>query len=185
MPRLVIMTVGKTHSGKTTFANKLESQLTNSVVIDQDNHAEFLNTFYRKLLSKKGSNSLKYDVSRTILEHALNDTSFHIILCNSNLSRSGRLKLLEEFHQKELTTILVHFDLPERILQERVATSNRSTDIFRSATTFEEVLSRQQNHSFYKDSAAPVAGEADHLFVIRHSNDVQAVIGQVLDVSSG
>ena len=45
MNRFVIMTVGKTHSGKTTFAKALEEEMTNSVVIDQDNHAEFLHTF--------------------------------------------------------------------------------------------------------------------------------------------
>jgi hypothetical protein len=39
MKRLVIITVGKTHSGKTTFAKALEQQLHNSLVIDQDNHA--------------------------------------------------------------------------------------------------------------------------------------------------
>ncbi|WP_318837459.1 ATP-binding protein [Psychrobacillus glaciei] len=47
MNRLVIMTVGKTHSGKTTFAKALEEQISNSIVIDQDNHAEFLHTYYQ------------------------------------------------------------------------------------------------------------------------------------------
>lgn len=41
MKRLVIITVGKTHSGKTTFARMLEKRLTNSIVMDQDNHAAF------------------------------------------------------------------------------------------------------------------------------------------------
>ena len=45
MTRLVILTVGKTHSGKTTFAKALEKELPNSVVIDQGNHAEFLQTY--------------------------------------------------------------------------------------------------------------------------------------------
>ena len=49
MRRLVIMTVGKTHSGKTTFAKELESVLQQAVVIDQDNHAEFINSHYKKL----------------------------------------------------------------------------------------------------------------------------------------
>ncbi len=44
MKRLVIMTVGKTHSRKTTFARLLEQELGNSFVMDQDNHAEFINT---------------------------------------------------------------------------------------------------------------------------------------------
>jgi uridine kinase len=51
MKRLVIITVGKTHCGKTTFAKELELKLRNSLVID---HAEFLNTHYKKLLPKHG-----------------------------------------------------------------------------------------------------------------------------------
>jgi Tfp pilus assembly ATPase PilU len=46
MKRLVIITVGKTHSGKTTFARALEKELNNSFVMDQDNHAEFINTYH-------------------------------------------------------------------------------------------------------------------------------------------
>ena len=47
MKKLVIITVGKTHSGKTTFANDLVKQLNNSFVMDQDNQAEFINTYYK------------------------------------------------------------------------------------------------------------------------------------------
>jgi predicted kinase len=183
MTRLVIMTVGKTHSGKSTFAKSLEEQLQNSVVIDQDNHAEFINNFYRSLLPMEGPNTLKNAVSRTIVDYAMNETSLHLILCNSNLSRSGRLKLLEHFNQKGLTTILVHLDIPERVLQARVANSERSTAIFRNATTFEEVLNRQQTDGYFKDAAAPIEGEADHLYVIRDSGAVQNVIGKIIDAA--
>lgn len=54
------MTVGKTHSGKSTFARELEKQLDNSIVIDQDNHAEFINTHYLKLRPVGGPNTFKY-----------------------------------------------------------------------------------------------------------------------------
>jgi predicted kinase len=181
MTRLVIMTVGKTHSGKSTFASSLAEQLLNSVVIDQDTHAEFINTFYRSLLPMEGPNTLKYAVSRTIVDYAMNETSFHLILCNSNLSRSGRLKLLDHFKEKGFTTILVHLDIPDRILQARVVNSERSTAIFRNATTFEEVLNRQQTDAYFKDVTAPVEGEADYLYVIRHSDEVQNVIGKIID----
>jgi len=49
MKRFVIITVGKTHSGKTTFARELEDQLNHSVVIDQDNHAEAIQTDHVKV----------------------------------------------------------------------------------------------------------------------------------------
>ncbi|EVT98089.1 hypothetical protein U365_13840, partial [Bacillus anthracis 9080-G] len=40
MKRFVIITVGKTHSGKTTFARELEKEFPHSFVMDQDNQAE-------------------------------------------------------------------------------------------------------------------------------------------------
>jgi tRNA uridine 5-carbamoylmethylation protein Kti12 len=66
--RLVVITVGKTHSGKTTFAKELEQYLHNSVVIDRDDQAEFINTYYKTLLPKQGANILKNAISRTIVD---------------------------------------------------------------------------------------------------------------------
>ena len=70
------MTVGKTHSGKTTFAKALEQQLHNSLVIDQDNHAEFINIYYKTLQPKEGPNTIKYAITQTIVDYAVNQTNF-------------------------------------------------------------------------------------------------------------
>lgn len=64
MKRLFVITVGKTHSGKSTFARNLEKELDNSFVLDQDNHAKFINTYYPKLQPKIGPNKLKHSISR-------------------------------------------------------------------------------------------------------------------------
>ncbi|TMU85246.1 ATP-binding protein [Bacillus sp. BHET2] len=183
MTRLIIMTVGKTHSGKTTFAMKLAKQLENSVVIDQDNHAEFINTYYKNIVPVKGPNILKYAISQTMVDFAIHETSKHIILCNSNLSRNGRSERLEQFQQSGFHTILVHCDIPDSVLQARVANSERSKAIFRSAVTFEEVLKRQQSSSYFQDVAAPVEGEADHLVVIHNEDDVEGVIQEIVGIS--
>jgi len=183
MNRLVIITVGKTHSGKTTFAKDLEQQLGNSIVIDQDNHAEFINTFYKSLLPSQGPNTIKYAVTQTIVDYAVNQTSFHLILCNSNRSRNDRLELLRHFRDKGFISILVHFDIPDYVLQARVANSKRSTTIFRSAATFEEVLNRQMAESHKSELIAPIEGEADYLFTINNNDDVQSVIRKIVDIS--
>jgi tRNA uridine 5-carbamoylmethylation protein Kti12 len=176
--RLVIITVGKTHSGKTTFAKDLEKQLQNSVVIDQDNHAAFINTFYRKMLPTQGPNTLKYAVSQTIVDYAIEMTNCHLILSNSNRSREGRLNLLEQFHKKGFTSILVYFDIPNQILRERIAISERSENIFRVATTFEEVLERQLNEPYSR----PLKGEADYIFVVKNSEEVTSVIESIVTI---
>ena len=183
MKRLVIMTVGKTHSGKTTFARALEQQLHNSLVIDQDNHAEFINTYYKTLLPKQGPNTIKYAISNTIVDYAVNQTDFHLILCNANRDQKGRMSLLEYFKSKGFISILVNFDIPDHVLQERVSKSQRSTAVFRTASTFEEVLIRQQAQSEKGGVTEPTEGEADYLFEIKNSDEVQSVIREIVNIA--
>ncbi|WP_438311264.1 AAA family ATPase [Sporosarcina sp. FA9] len=185
MTRFVIMTVGKTHSGKTTFAKDLEEVMPNSIVIDQDNHAEFLHTFYPRLLPKDGQNTIKYDLTQTIVNHAVNKTDGNIILCNSNRNCDGRLKLLDFYYEKGFTSILVYFDMPAHILKERISKSLRSTMILRTVSTFDEVLTRQdtEDKSKVEQVRAPEENEADYLFVIQNENEVQAVINQIVNIA--
>jgi CRISPR/Cas system-associated endoribonuclease Cas2 len=185
MKRLVIMTVSKTHSGKTTFARALEKQLNNSFIMDQDNHAEFINIYYKKLQPKQGPNTLKHSLSKLIVDYAKENTDFHFIICNSNRSRKGRLYLLEDlFTSDEFVRILVHFDIPDDVLQERVIQSQRSRNIFRGAySNFEEVLVRQQAESLKEDVVDPIEGEADHLFVIKNNEEVNDVIKKIVQIA--
>jgi hypothetical protein len=62
-----------------------------------------------------------------------------------------------------------------------VSQTERNTKIFRSASTFEEVLKRQQAEMV----TDPVEGESDHLFVIRDSNEVKSVIQRIVGISQG
>lgn len=179
MNRIVVVTVGKTHSGKTTFAKQLELQLENTIIIDQDNHASFINAYYKALRPKVGPNTLKYAVTQTVVDYAVNQTDCHLVLCNSNLARSGRMDALDYFRKKGIISILVYFDIPEYVLKERITESQRSKDIFRSASTFEEVLARQQE----SDASTPEIGEADHFFVVnRNEEDVPMVIKQITEI---
>ncbi|GGH88258.1 putative kinase [Pullulanibacillus pueri] len=187
MKRLVIMTVGKTHSGKTTFARALEKALKHSFVLDQDNHAEFINTFYKNLLPEKGANTLKHALSKLIVDYAKENTDFHFIICNANRSRKGRRYMLEELFNKEaFLRILVHFDIPDHVLQERVRKSERNTNIFRGAySSFQEVLICQQAESLKEDVTAPIEGEADYLFTIRDNTDADIVIKKIVQIAEG
>lgn len=182
MKRFVIMTVGKTHSGKSTFARELEKELPNSVVIDQDNHAEFLHTYYPKLLPKQGPNMIKYTLTQTIVDNAISKTDCHLILCNSNRNRKGRLYLLKQYHDKGFSSILVNFDIPDHVLKERVLGSKRSEIILRVASSFEEVLTRQQDEDIHGDVISPTEGEANHFFSIKNENDFLDVIRKIVNL---
>ncbi|GGD25787.1 ATP-binding protein [Pontibacillus salipaludis] len=182
MNRYAIITVGKTHSGKSTFAKELHHHLSNSHIIDQDNHATFINTYYKDMLPEEGPNVLKYVVSQSILDYALDYTHDHLILSNANLSRVGRSKLLDQFRQRGVKTILVYFNLPKQVLEERIEQTNRSTDIFRVATTFEEVLERQSVNE-QEDLLPPTQSETDHLFVINGAKDTHTVISDICNIA--
>ncbi|NME06577.1 ATP-binding protein [Psychrobacillus sp. BL-248-WT-3] len=170
------MTVGKTHSGKTTFAKMLEKNLTNSVVIDQDNHAAFLNTYYKSLLPKTSKNKLKYGLTQMIVDYTVKETNCHVILCNSNRDMSGRKKFLTYYKSLGFLTIVVYFDIPEVVLFERVKVSERSTSILRTALSFEEVLNRQ-NEEEVKD---PSDEEGDYFFVVKRTEDVQTIVQEIV-----
>lgn len=175
MNRFVIMTVGKTHSGKTTFAKQLEAELKQAVVIDQDNHAEFINKHYLKLRPTAGANTIKFAITNLIVEYAVQQSHLHIILSNSNLSKQGRSNVLRYFHDHGFNRIVVYFDLPVEVLKERIEHSQRTKEIFRSATSFQEVLERQE----WKGLDAPAEEEADHFFVIKSSNEAEDIIHQI------
>jgi len=180
MNRIVVVTVGKTHSGKTTFAKQLELQLKNTVIIDQDNHASFINAYYKSLRPKEGPNTLKYAVTQTIVDYTVNQTDCHLVLCNSNLARNGRMDILDYFRRKGFISILVYFNIPDDVLKARVTESQRSKDIFRSASTFGDVLARQQK----SEASVPEIGEADYLFVVsRNEEDVPMVIKKVTEIT--
>ncbi|PWV87630.1 AAA domain-containing protein [Paenibacillus cellulosilyticus] len=106
MSRFIIMTVGKTHSGKTTFATDLESVIQKAIVIDQDNHAEFINRYYKKLRPEEGPNTLKYSVTNTIVNYAVEQSGLHLVLSSSNLNKMEELKCLGIFMIKGLKVLL-------------------------------------------------------------------------------
>ena len=184
--RLLVMTVGKTHSGKSTFAQTLKRHLGNTCVVDQDNHAEFINTYYRELLPKQGPNTLKYSVTETIVEYAVTQTKMHLVLCNSYRSLKDRTKLLNKFKGLGFTTVLVNFDIPDELLMARISRTKRSTTVFRSVSSFAEVLARQQSESAHSDTvcdmASPGKHEADYFFVIDSDEASQTTVGNILGV---
>ena len=183
MKRLVIMTVGKTHSGKSTFAKALEKRMPNSIVVDQDNHAEILQTYYPALVPQEGPNTIKYRLTQTIVEYAVNETNCHVILCNANRNHKSRLNILHYYHKKEFATILVSFDIPDYILEERIRESRRSTTILRTVSSFEEVLTQQQKETHENNLVMPSINEADHLFVIKNTNEIESVISRIIELS--
>ena len=139
---------------------------------------------YQALVPKYGPNRLKYNISETVIDYAITQTDVHIILCNAYRSRAGRTKLFGTFRAHSFTTVLVDFDLPDEVLDARVAATTRSTDVLRSASSFAEVLARHRAESGKGDVIPPEVGEADFMFRLEHSQEVPSVIDQILELTS-
>ncbi|MBP2111091.1 ATP-binding protein [Paenibacillus silagei] len=185
MKRLVILTVGKTHSGKTTFGRELERRLPESAVIDRDDVAEFINSQYESLLPKQGANTLKDALTRTLVDYAVHESEKHIIMCNNNSNREGRLRMLDWFHQKGLLSVLVYFNLPDELLYSRIASSERSTAILRKSKSFDVVLTRQIADLQKGQAEPPTERESEYLFVINDSDEVPGTIQKIVQIAGG
>ena len=186
MNRIAVLTVGITHSGKSSFARSLRDALPRSVIIDQDNHARFVNTHYRALIPQQGPNTIKYAISRVVLDQAIETTDQHLILCNSNRYREPRLALLSRFRERGFLRVLVYFDVPDVVLEARVAHSTRRTDIFRRASSFAEVLQRQRAGVGRPELAPPRSDEAEHFFLVDGSDKTCGpVISEIVQIAAG
>ncbi|CEG23413.1 hypothetical protein BN1080_02389 [Planococcus massiliensis] len=178
MNRLAIITVGKTHSGKSTFAKYLEKRLANSIVVDQDNHAEILLNYYPALIPEIGPNEIKFALTRTIVDYVVNQTDCHLILCNSNRNAKSRAALLMYYRENGFTTVVVNFDIPDEILKERIESSRRDTAILRTVSSFREVLAQQKDDCGITETEKDI----DYLFTIQSEFDFNKAISEILKI---
>ncbi|MCA0969319.1 ATP-binding protein [Halobacillus litoralis] len=185
MRRLAVITVGRTHSGKSTFARRLERRLKEAVVVDQDHHAAFINRYYEKLQPEEGPNTLKHGLSQFIVRYATEHTKAHLIIASANLQEDGRKEMMETFFPIEyFYRVIVYFDIPDKVLEKRVGESKRDTGIFRGDySNFAQVLERQRMESV--GGGMPEDGEADQVFVIHDEEDADATIEQIIQLTGG
>lgn len=174
--RTVLLTIGPTHAGKTTFARQLAQRLPASLIIDQDLQARFLLEHYPDLVPTEGPNQIKHDLTGWLIEQAITSSVETIILCNANTSRIGRKKLLDPFSRSTFRSILVWFDLPEVTIADRLTHSKRDGREIRGDSSYYDIYQRQRIEP-------PVTGEADQIVRLRSPEDVDTFLDQVTDSS--
>lgn len=170
----LIMFIGKTHSGKTTFAKELEEINQNLLVLEADPIALFMREHFPKLremdnkkdFGKFKNISLKYKLFLSLLEFSM---SFDrtIILSNSNMYESGR-KLIFKLAQKfDYKIIGVYFDFPEDFLISRIKKSKRTTKILRVSKDFNDLIINQRTRM-----EIPKPKDFDLFYTIKSENDL-------------
>lgn len=175
--KTLIMLIGKTHSGKTTFANKFKTK-SDLLILEADPIAVFMKDKFPKLRkiddTEHNGNfkniSLKFKVFLLFVEFGLS-TGLPIMLSNSNMWSRGRkmiFKLCKKFKYK---TIGVYFDYPEEVLIDRIKKTSRSTEALRLSKTFNKLIINQRSRM-----QEPKKKEFDEFFVVKKEGDLEKII---------
>lgn len=184
--QFVIMTVGKTHSGKTTFGKKIAKKLKRSCVLDSDEIAEFLKDKYSELYNKDFSDNsnelapgyyLKKIVYFDIYKQALK-TKVPIISTSANSTKKIRLEVKRIAKKYGRKFIIIYFNLPEVLLLNRIKESKRSKKCLYHSKNFVDLLINKQSQRF----ECPVKSEADYFFEITDDISGKKVFQEVLKI---
>jgi adenylate kinase family enzyme len=184
--QFVIMMVGKTHSGKTTFGKKIAKKIPDSLVLDADIFAVFLREqlpivhLRKDLIKPQGFKdpSLQYLLFKTALVFALGH-GFNPILTNSNRHKAMRDQIRKIVKKSKAKLIIVDFDLPTDLLLKRIDQAKKSTSVLTYSKNFKEVLLKTQSvHDF------PTEPEADFLFRVKQASDLKAIEGNIIRLIS-
>ena len=183
--RIAIVMVGKTHSGKTTFAEILSKKIPESIILQTDPFAEFLNKNYPKEINLDIEHdgtfrkpSLKFKLFQEVFNHVVNQKNFIPILANSNMHQKARTQIIEDLKRNSYYVIGIYLNLPEKILRSRIKKAKRDTRVLSLSKDFDEVLSRQENIFI-----EPQTGEFDSFFEITDQEQVEDVIESIVKKS--
>ncbi|HAQ02350.1 hypothetical protein A2467_03225 [Candidatus Nomurabacteria bacterium RIFOXYC2_FULL_36_8] len=180
----LIMFIGKTHSGKTTFAKELEGIKKDILVLEADPVALFMRENFpklRELDDKEHSGifknvSLKYRLFLLLIEFSM---SFGrtIILSNSNMYERGRKLVFRLVKKYDYKIIGVYFNFPEEFLINRIKKSKRTTKILRVSKDFNELIINQRTRM-----QAPNSKNFDEFYIIKSEDDLIKVKNNLIKI---
>ena len=150
------MTVGKTHSGKTTFGWELKKKIKHCCLIDSDRIAEFLKDNYLDLYASeynKQTNELsqwfylKKAVFQSVYTHWV-QSELPVILTNANSTQAIRKEACSIAHQAGRKVIMIYFNRPEETLLQRIDGTQRSKKCLTKSVDFKDLLLKRQRNCF-------------------------------------
>lgn len=182
--KYVIMCVGHTHTGKTTFAKKLSKKFPNFQIIDNDEIAVFLNKHYHTVVfsdynKKKRSYkepNLKFLISQEIFEFCLR-AGLNVIHSSCNLGKDARSALVRNSKKYNYKTITIYFNLPKSVILKRIKDTKKDTNCLRTSKNWHEVLVMQEGYA-----ELPPAKNSDVYFEINNDRDYKRVFIELSDL---
>lgn len=175
--KILIMLIGKTHSGKTTFAKKIKNEVRDILILEADPITIFIKEHFPELKDNDDQKhselfkevSLRYRTFLLFLEFALS-LGRPIILSNSNMYINGRTMIFDLCKKFNYKVIGVHLDLSEEILFNRTQDSNRSLNVLRTSKDFNDLIINQRNRM-----QPPESSEFDEFFNIKLEGEIVEV----------
>ena len=152
--KYIIMCVGYTHSGKTTFAKKLTKVVKDVVTIDNDEIATFINekyplaafSKYNKIKRTYKEPNLKFLLYQEILKFCLR-ADLNVIHASCNLGKDSRFFNKQQAKKYNYQLITIYFNLPRELILKRIKNTRKDTKAFRSSNKWLEILPKQDNYA--------------------------------------
>lgn len=176
------MTCGLNHTGKTTFWKALQSQLSPSIIVDNDQLRIFAQNNFPDLYEKtKQFQDREWDqmhmkmlLLKTIMWFSLwNNVSCIHTACNTYLEQ--RKNILQTAKEHWAKTVLVYFDIPLETIRQRIANDINHKDQSLYKGWFEGNLEWMLDIF-----ETPSEDEADYFFHISNNEQWNDVIEKVL-----
>lgn len=149
--KYLVMCVGYTHSGKTTFAKQLKNHIKDLVIIDNDIIADFINKEYKEVVfspfnfKKKTYQdpNLKFYLSKEILIFSLK-AGLNVIHASGNLGKDVQDFIEKTAKKYKYKLITIYFNFPQSFLISRIQKTKKSKSCFRFSWSWDEVFKKQK-----------------------------------------
>ena len=185
--KYIIITVGKTHSGKTTFGKDMKEKLSDAIIFDSDELGDFLKTTYPWLYDEEilpmhtqernRGGQLQIEVRLKILEQA-SKTQLPLIITAAHAHRSAREICRNMAKENGRIMILVYFNYSEEVLLERIKKSERNKVPLVFSKTYENLLLKKQKEKF----ETPTPDETDIFFEVTDEISLEQTKQKILNL---
>lgn len=177
---VVVMAVGKTHSGKSTFAQNLAQKLPNFLILNSDPIELFLKKNYPSFYGfdttptdNYSHQELRASILRTVLLFGLAN-GLDCILANANLTRETRRRTMKVARKARAKVVIVYFNLLTDTLSDRIRVAKKSKSVLTESKDF-EILLKKQTRLF----EPPIPDESDYFIEINETTDTSKVIEKI------
>ncbi len=182
--KYVIMFVGHTHTGKTTFAKKLAKNFPDTVRIDNDEIALFAKekypsavlSPYNKIKRGFSNPNLKFLLFKDIYKFCLR-AAMNVILSNGNLAKDGRTLVARNAKKHGYVLVTVYFNLPHEIILKRLKETKKDNKVFITSKNWFELFENQKGYA-----QLPPSKKSGLYFEIKNEKDYLAIMKQLVNL---